>query len=300
MVKLFLNPMSRVFPVVTLLVTLAVLFIYDKPPPSHSSTPFSASREYAASLRACAPPAAAASSSAASTAATPRECFPPNPSTCEGICGELQQKILHDRAQSTWPAYYSDITAEIYRRGAQEGVFVEVGTAFGGLAAHVLDTFPDIRVIAVDPFYGDYDTGDDMSFYFRGLRETYGQKEAAALWARAMAFDAGKKHGCRYSLYNMESVKAAAMFPQRSVDMIFIDGDHTRKGVDEDIAAWAPIVKEGRMLLFNDYQPDRWPGVVQAVDGLAERTAQPVYWLPQKSWGNVGLFNVPELFAKNS
>ena len=54
------------------------------------------------------------------------------------------------------------------------------------------------------------------------------------------------------------------------------------------------------MMLFNDYQIQHWPGVVQAVDALAERTAQSVYKLPQESWGNVGLFNLPELFQEPS
>jgi hypothetical protein len=67
--------------------------------------------------------------------------------------------------------------------------------------------------------------------------------------------------------------------------------------VEKDISAWAPVLKVGRMFLFNDYQQSQWPGVVQAVDALAERTAQPVYMLPQLVWGNVGLFNVPELFT---
>ena len=70
--------------------------------------------------------------------------------------------------------------------------------------------------------------------------------------------------------------------------------------MEKDIRAWAPILKLGRMMLFNDYQIQHWPGVVQAVDALAERTAQSVYKLPQESWGNVGLFNLPELFQEPS
>lgn len=187
-----------------------------------------------------------------------------------------------------------------------------------------------MRVIAVDPFYGDYDSGDSMSLYFRGLRQEFGHDKFSALWAQAIAYEGGRNFGCRYSLYNTYSEKAAVRFPKRSIDMMcvvraergptrrhyaplstfcpllfpppstftsFIDGDHTLQGVESDIRAWAPILKVGRMMLFNDYQPATWPGVVKAVDALAERTAQAVYFLPQVVYGNVGLFNVPELFT---
>ena len=234
---------------------------------------------------------------ATASAASPPECYPANPTACDGVCKELLERMQAERARSTWPEYYNDVTAEIYRRGVSEGVVVEVGTAYGGLARHILKTHPKVRVIAVDPFFGDYDSGDSMSDYFKGLREKYGQEKFSALWAQAMAYEAGQDFGCRYAIHNTYSEKAAALFPKRSIDMVFIDGDHTREGVEKDIRAWSPILKVGRMLLFNDYQQASWPGVVQAVDALAERTAQEVYWLPQRVWGNVGLFNLPELFS---
>jgi hypothetical protein len=210
---------------------------------------------------------------------------------------ELLDRIRQERAKSTWSQYYGDVAAELYRRCVSEGVVVEVGTAYGGLARHLLSTHPKLRVIAVDPFYGDYDGADSMSTFFRGMREQYGQSQFSALWARALAFEGGQDFGCRYSVHNQFSEAAARHFPPRSLDAIFIDGDHTQAGVEKDIAVWAPVVKVGRPLLFNDYQEDRWPGVVKAVNDLAERTAQPVYFLPQRSWGNVMLFNLPELFT---
>ena len=280
--------MSR-FSLLTALAALVLLLfasVNSSPPPLLRAAPQQPRLAAVAAAAAGPPPPAA-----------PPLCSPPNPTSCEGVCATLLAKIQAERAKSTWPEYYGDVAAEVFRRGAAEGVFVEVGTAYGGLAQHLLVAHPKLRVIAVDPFYGDYDSGDSMSDYFRGLREQYGQAEASALWARAMAFEAGERFGCRYALHNTFSEKAAPLFPRRSVDMIFIDGDHTRDGVERDIRAWAPVVKTGRMLLFNDYQPDKWPGVVQAVDALAERTAQSVYHLPQLSWGNVGVYNLPELFS---
>ena len=327
-----------------LVVLLGAVFLSPASCPQHPQRLHgSAAAQPHAGAAAAAPPPPAAP-------AAPAECYPANPAACEGACKALLEKILHERNKSSWLEYYNDVTAEIFRRGVSEGTIVEVGTAYGGLAHHILATHPKIRVIAVDPFFGDYDAGDSMSTYFRGLREEYGQDKFSALWAQAMAYEAGRNFGCRYSLYNTYSEKAAARFPRRSIDMMcvglgwggvegcsssrrlqrpstaeaplapsshplhlppsppppsprarsFIDGDHTREGVEKDIRAWAPILKLGRMMLFNDYQIQHWPGVVQAVDALAERTAQSVYKLPQESWGNVGLFNLPELFQEPS
>jgi hypothetical protein len=166
--------------------------------------------------------AVAPAAAAAAAAASPPECYPPNPTSCEGTCREILDKILLERKKSTWLEYYNDVTAEIFRRGVSEGTLVEVGTAYGGLAHHILATHPKMRVIAVDPFFGDYDSGDSMSTYFRGLREEFGQDKFSALWAQAMAFEGGRNFGCRYSLYNTYSDKAAARFPKRSIDMMCV------------------------------------------------------------------------------
>ena len=93
-------------------------------------------------------------------------CLVPNPTTCEGVCLELLQKIKSERVRQAWPYYYADSADEVDRRGVSEGVFLEVGTAFGGLSRHLLLTFPRLRVIAVDPFFGSYDEKDLMSAYF--------------------------------------------------------------------------------------------------------------------------------------
>lgn len=227
-------------------------------------------------------------------------CTPPNPETCDGACAELLAFILKERASSSWNGYYEDVASWVHRHGVGDGgVLVEVGTAYGGLSKYLLTRFPDLNIHAVDPFLGLYDGGDAMSNLFSSLATKYGGSESfPALWARALAYDAGAAAGCRYRLHRERSASAAARYPRRSIDMIFIDGDHTRGGVDADIAAWQGVVKVGRPMLFNDYQPERWPGVVGAVDALAERTGQVVQYLPQRSWGNVAVFNLPELWAR--
>lgn len=61
------------------------------------------------------------------------------------------------------------------------------------------------------------------------------------------------------------SVHACKMFRAQSLDLVMIDADHSLPAVEEDIEAWAPLVKPGRWLSGHDYTPGH-PGVIEAVD----------------------------------
>lgn len=50
-----------------------------------------------------------------------------------------------------------------------------------------------------------------------------------------------------------DSVAAAANYPDKSVDFVFIDGDHSYEGCKRDIEAWLPKVKDGGILSGHDY-----------------------------------------------
>ena len=58
----------------------------------------------------------------------------------------------------------------------------------------------------------------------------------------------------------MTSVEAAGMFADKSVDMVFIDGDHSYEAVKADIEAWLP--KARKMICGHDWQ---WHSVQEAV-----------------------------------
>lgn len=62
----------------------------------------------------------------------------------------------------------------------------------------------------------------------------------------------------------MPSVEAASQFPDRSVDMVFIDADHSREAVLADIEAWLPKCR--KLLCGHDYEEWGWPAVKRAVD----------------------------------
>lgn len=61
----------------------------------------------------------------------------------------------------------------------------------------------------------------------------------------------------------MSSLEAAEKFPDKSFDMTFVDGGHTKKEVKADIRAWLP--KTRKLICGHDYS-DVWPDVKRAVD----------------------------------
>lgn len=62
-----------------------------------------------------------------------------------------------------------------------------------------------------------------------------------------------------------DSSSVAANYPDKSIDFLFIDGDHSFEGVMKDIQAWLPKMKEGGIIAGDDFGNTNFPGVMNAV-----------------------------------
>ncbi len=62
-----------------------------------------------------------------------------------------------------------------------------------------------------------------------------------------------------------DSLQAVKSFcePLHSVDLVFVDGDHSEEATKNDIVAWFPFVKPGGIMVFHDFTSNH--GVPQAV-----------------------------------
>lgn len=87
------------------------------------------------------------------------------------------------------------------------------------------------------------------------------------------------------------SPASARGFDNLSLDLVYIDGMHTRAEVEADIKAWLPKVKQGGYLAGHDYVDYRdswmskWIQVVPAVNatiGIPDKVFQDSSWLWQK------------------
>lgn len=54
---------------------------------------------------------------------------------------------------------------------------------------------------------------------------------------------------------------------EKKIDFLWIDGDHSYKGIKRDIQDWVPLVRKNGFICFHDYRDA--PGVKEAVDKIA-------------------------------
>lgn len=77
----------------------------------------------------------------------------------------------------------------------------------------------------------------------------------------------------------MTSLQAAALFPDRSLDAVYIDGDHRYESVLADLKAWLPKIRMSGVIAGHDYGNS--PGVRKAVDEVIGR---PTYVDYHQNW----------------
>jgi len=100
---------------------------------------------------------------------------------------------------------------------------LEIGS-FKGRSTYALLTGCKGPVFAVDMFQCDPALFGEKPFYDE--------------------FYANVGHFKNLVVYRMDSFSAAQFFKPKSIDMIFIDGDHSEAGVLTDVKAWFPICKK--------------------------------------------------------
>jgi len=163
---------------------------------------------------------------------------------------------------SSWAARHQSLGAHYRRWGCT--VSAEIGIARGELSYYFLKHAPSIEQYhAIDPFVGGYDNNDGFSRLLKKMN-------ASEVWKSAILSNLGE-FGCRFRLHHGFSFERYKDFSPESVDCLFIDGDHTFKGVKTDIQLWAPIVKPGGYFIFDDVNNRSFPGVVQAMTSFCER-----------------------------
>lgn len=159
----------------------------------------------------------------------------------------------------------------ICRRVRNEGRIAEVGVLIGALSREILAKRSDVWLEMVDNWLpmaqqpeAYIATGDDHALHDKARAEShYRQAQRVA-----------DESDYRAHIWRGNSVDVAKFFADRSMDMIFLDADHSFEGVTADLAAWAGKVKPGGWIGGHDYRnPDprfRF-GVTEAVDAWAAK-----------------------------
>lgn len=125
---------------------------------------------------------------------------------------------------------------------------LEVGVARGGFAAAMLRSCPDIaEYVMLDPWRR-------LKRWNKGANRADAAQEDA--WRAAMArtaFAADRRRVLRGTTREM-----IGEIPDGSLDVIYVDGDHTLRGVILDLTLCWPKLRPGGVMIGDDFAPTIW------------------------------------------
>ena len=133
--------------------------------------------------------------------------------------------------------------------GKEDMVVAEVGTYVGAttvIAAPIVKAKKG-KYIAIDWFKGSEETTGDHS------TTTLEENQVLKVFEKNL-----KIAGCKdiVEIYNMTTLEAAALIPDKSLDICFIDADHRYKNVKQDILAYLPKMKPGGIICGHDFEKE--------------------------------------------
>lgn len=137
---------------------------------------------------------------------------------------------------------------------------VEIGVGKGDLTKSVLENVALDHVYCVDPwmFLPDFPDGAGFNACQRIMDDSF------LKFISQVVLNYPKK----VIPLKMESHSASALFPEKKLDFVFIDGNHTYEYVKQDITDWLPKIQIGGVLAGHDFGHRRFPGVEKAVREL--------------------------------
>jgi hypothetical protein len=173
--------------------------------------------------------------------------------------------------------HWHDIDGWFTWRSAQEEAvkyfpegsrFVEVGTFLGrsicSLGEVVKQSGKNISVIGIDNCRGSGPEGCRGKDYHGYAVKNGGGNFAAAL--KKNVLDCGL--GDTITLIISDSVSASELFAGASLEWVHLDARHDYASVKADIESWLPKIKMGGWLSGDDYDEQKWPEVVKAVNDI--------------------------------
>jgi hypothetical protein len=151
---------------------------------------------------------------------------------------------------------YEFLANRVGKYGYTKGA--ELGVKSGKTTLHLLSMFPNLKMLAVDPWIRQ----DHPQAAPDGQTKSYGHDKHGKYESRFRA--RGKRYvdAGRLKIVKDFSHNHAANVKDGSLDFVFIDGDHTYEACKQDIIDWRPKVRIGGMIAGHDAN---WPGVTKAI-----------------------------------
>src|SRR3990167_4137266 len=124
----------------------------------------------------------------------------------------------------------------------------EIGVRRGRFSRILCECNPGLHLLCIDPW--------------SPYNKKYTRERQEQIYAEACE----TLRDCNVTILRKSSMDALADVPDRSLDFVFLDGDHRFDHVCPDIIYWAQKVKSGGIVSAHDYYAFGWSGVVQAVN----------------------------------
>lgn len=162
-------------------------------------------------------------------------------------------------------AHYIPFANLIKQRGYRTGI--EIGTAYGGNALHLLSNVELDILVCVDPY-----------IFYPAMPGFTCQEEYDLLYqfARNRLFPYNKA-----SIIRINSKQFIAWQGEK-YDFVFLDGSHEYEDVKWECENYSEIIKPGGILSGHDY--DIFEGVNKAVDEFSTAISKQVNVLPGNIW----------------
>jgi hypothetical protein len=147
---------------------------------------------------------------------------------------------------------------------------VEIGVFVGTLSRYLLRKHHDLSMILVD----NWAPMEIQPLAYRETKDRHAKQTLEeCVEYRIRAKRNVREFKGRFRFLVMSSVEAAAYVADHSVDLVFIDADHSEEGARADIEAWQAKPKRGGYLAGHDFSPS-FPGVERAVSDWVGRRSE--------------------------
>lgn len=147
--------------------------------------------------------------------------------------------------------------------------WVEVGSLYGESSSIILGFNKVKQLHCIDSwtFCPDYNASNSI------IKST--NKSADFSSAKTIFYKRLKNHieSRRCLPIQSDSLSASKLYRNNSIDVIYIDADHSYESVKSDLEAWFTKIKSGGFICGHDYKADGdvWPGVTKAVDEFVQQ-----------------------------
>lgn len=157
----------------------------------------------------------------------------------------------------------NDLPALVRMLGFRHGA--EIGVWRGAYSALFCEAHPSLHMLCVDPWQPHQAWLD--------TKNKLGPEEGAKFIEEAYQMARARLAPLNATIVRKFSTEAAREVPDRSLDFIFIDGNHVYDAVLEDLEAWAPKVRSGGLVSGHDYRINPKKPFIQVVAAVQRFTA---------------------------